>query len=106
MIDAEIEILPNTHLLNYLNRRMWSLDHVELGRTPAETLKIAESWSEPNQGIPSRQVTSMDSHECTAAWGDAKPPLRVETKGLRFLETLATSDSTLDPLFSCLRNGT
>lgn len=42
-------------------------------------------------------------HSCL---GDAKLPLRAETKGLRFLETLATSDPTLDRLFSCLRNWT
>lgn len=42
-------------------------------------------------------------HSCL---GDAKLPLRAETNGLRFLETLATSDPTLDLLFSCLRNWT
>lgn len=40
---------------------------MELVGTAAETLKIAESCSEPNQGIPSQHLTSMDRHECTAA---------------------------------------
>lgn len=61
------------HLMAFPKLSQWKageqlLDRAELVRTAAEAPKIAESCSEPNQGIPPQHLTSMDCLECTAVW--------------------------------------
>lgn len=68
MIDAETKI--PTLISQIISKEGSGTTFRSCGTAEDTSWKPKNSWScsKPDQGIPSRHLTSVDCHECTAAW--------------------------------------